>query len=266
MTTTAITPDTSVLAIAGFCRTDDARGFEHEGLEPNQNCVVVERGGLAAVAACVPTGYFDGPTAEQRLGDVQWVGPRAVAHDTIIRALMARGPVVPSGFGSAFSGVDAVGAFLDANAATLLGTLNRFNGAVELGVRVRTNLNAAELELRDRLMQETPLPASPGARYLAEKKLRRRAETEANQWACSVAEQASRPLVSIARGAVTRTIRPTDNDDLPTIANWAFLVEESEREVFDAAISAAFPDQRVFRVELSGPWPPFSFVPELASA
>ncbi|MEM1185544.1 MAG: GvpL/GvpF family gas vesicle protein [Planctomycetota bacterium] len=255
-----------VLALIGFIRANDARHFEHDGLEPGQRCVVIEHGEIAAVVACVPTGYFDGPDAEERLGDVAWVGPRAVAHDTITRDLMERGPVVPSGFGSAFSGPRIVGQLIEANQSVLAEALERLDGAVELGVRVRANLDAAELELRDQLMTETPLPTSPGARYLAEKRLRSRAEIEASVWACSFAEQASRPLVGLAKAAAGREVRPTDNDDLPTIANWAFLVEEDRRAAFEAALASAFPDTRVFRVEVTGPWPPFSFVPELRSA
>jgi len=265
---TSPAPDTTdtVLSLVGFCRSEDARGFEHEGLEPGQVCAIVEHAGLAAIAARVPTGYFDGPDAEKRLGDVTWVGPRAVAHDTITRAIMERGPVVPSGFGSAFSGPDAVARFIAANADTLTASLEQFTGAVELGVRVRANLNAAELTLRDTLMAESPLPTAPGARYLTEKKLPRRAETEASAWACGVAEKASTGLVDLSRAAAARAITATDNDDLPTIANWAFLVADDTRDAFEEAVRNAFSDRRVFRVEITGPWPPFSFVPERRSA
>ncbi len=269
MTTTAATTTANetttgtVLCLVGLARAADVAGFEHEGLEPGQAAEVVESGDLAAVVVPVPFDYLAGDDAEQRLGDVAWVGPRAVAHDAIVRAVMARGPVVPSGFGSAFRSAASVRALIETNRGMLAATLEAFDGAVEFGVRVRANLNAAEIALLDELTRETPLPASPGARYLAEKKLRRRATEEASLWACQTAEAASVGLVEAARGAVGRPIRATDNDDLPTIAHWAFLVGLDREEAFREAVAAAFPDKTVFRVELTGPWPAFSFVPEL---
>lgn len=264
MTTTASETTTeTVLCLVGLARAADVAGFEHTGLEPGQATRVLVAGGLAAAVVPVPGDYLAGPEAEERLGDVAWVGPRAIAHDAIVRALMACGPVVPSGFGSAFRSADSVRALIETNRDIVAATLDAFDGAVEFGVRVRANLNAAEIALLDELMRETPLPAPPGARYLAEKKLRRRAVEEASQWACATAETASVGLVESARGAVGRPIRATDNDDLPTIAHWAFLVGLDREECFRDALATAFPDKAVFRVELTGPWPPFSFVPEL---
>ncbi len=265
MTTTTASETTTgtVLCLVGLARARDVAGFEHAGLEPGQATTVLDAGDLAAVVVPVPADYLAGAEAEERLGDVTWVGPRAVAHDAIVRTLMARGPVVPSGFGSAFRSADSVRALIEANRETLSVTLDAFDGAVEFGIRVRANLNAAEIALLDELMRETPLPESPGARYLAEKKLRRRAVEEASRWACETAEAASVGLVELARGAVGRPIRATDNDDLPTIAHWAFLVGLDREDEFREALAAAFPDKTVFRVELTGPWPAFGFVPAL---
>src|SRR6185436_12249237 len=90
--------------------------------------VTIERSNGARAAALVS--MLDGdryePTALERAsGDVEWLSPRAIAHDRVLTWASDLGPVVPLPMFSLFSGRDAVRTMLDDRAPQLESTLDR---------------------------------------------------------------------------------------------------------------------------------------------
>src|SRR5689334_21532246 len=71
-------------------------------LEPSSD------GGARAVVSVLADEAYAPATLESRVGDVEWLSPRAVAHDRVLSWLSDRAAVVPLPMFTMFSSADAV--------------------------------------------------------------------------------------------------------------------------------------------------------------
>ena len=139
--------------------------------------VALERGdGVAALVSTLPATQYEPPTLEANSGDVDWLSPRAVAHDRVLTWASDLGPVVPLPMFSLFSGQPAVCAMLHDREAELVATLARLAEGREYALRVYrvdSELLSTIASLSPRLAElaATAAAASPGQRYLLERKL-----------------------------------------------------------------------------------------------
>ncbi|HKN08193.1 MAG TPA: GvpL/GvpF family gas vesicle protein, partial [Pseudomonadota bacterium] len=91
--------------------------------------------GLVSVLGIVSIDEFCGPEAERNLGELGWVGERALRHQRVIEQGFHRGPVLPARFGTLFSSLPALERFIDANRYTIGDFLGRVQGHEEWGVK-----------------------------------------------------------------------------------------------------------------------------------
>src|ERR1035441_8001956 len=65
-------------------------------------------GEIAAALSEVGLAEFCGESAEARLQDLAWLGPRVCRHEAVIEELMSRTPVLPARFATLFTSFDNV--------------------------------------------------------------------------------------------------------------------------------------------------------------
>src|SRR4051812_10452761 len=146
--------------------------------------VVIERhGDVAALVSVLDDPAYAPNAIETNSGDVEWLSPRAVAHDRVLTWASDNGAVVPLPMFSLFSGEDAVRRMLSDRSSQLVTTLERVGRGREYALRVYrvdAELLAATAALSPRLaaMASTAAAASPGQRYLLERKLDGERKTE----------------------------------------------------------------------------------------
>lgn len=248
----------STLASAG--RLQAAPGYE-----PGQQVRFVKAGPLAAVVVQTSVGFLAGPDAERRLRDLDWVQPRVARHDQILAELQACGPVLPVGFGSVFSGEARLAAWVGGREAVILAFLDEVAGAAEWSVRVFGDRSAAVREaLRARVEAAGSGGASPGAAYMLEKRLKPQAERDATALLAEHTDALLDAVEPACVALVDRAVGTPAEEGLECVAHAAALVRSSDRAAFDAALDAAAEaaEPHGLSVELSGPWPAYSFVPE----
>jgi hypothetical protein len=68
--------------------------------DPFPELFIHRAGTIGAVVSMVELADYAGPAASQLLGDVAWVGPRAVYHAGVLRQAMQWSPVFPVPFGT----------------------------------------------------------------------------------------------------------------------------------------------------------------------
>jgi hypothetical protein len=189
---------------------------------------VLARDGLAAVLSRHRTPQPPEPSPE-----TLW------AHEAVVERLMAAGTVLPLRFGTVLDGEDALAATLAERRDELAAGLERVRGRVELGVRV---LGAPP--------QPRPAGAQSGRAYLmARREAHRRAEREA--------AAVHAPLAACAHDARVRAPAPP-----PAILAAAYLVDRDAVAAFRARVGALGAGRADVRIACTGPWPPYSFVPE----
>jgi hypothetical protein len=163
------------------------------------------------------------------------------AHEAVVRQLMARMAVLPLRFGTMLAGEAALREVLDARHDALAEGLERVRGRVELSVRV---------------LGEPPREASraevSGRAYLM-------ARREAHHRSERAAGEVHEPLAALSRDARLRAPAPP-----PAILAAAYLVDRREVDAFKARVVALAAARDDLSIVGTGPWPPYSFVPELA--
>lgn len=226
---------------------------------------------VTAVASRVRLDEFCGPEAESKLQDLAWVGPRAFRHEAVVEEAMGHSPVFPFPFGTIFSSLESLEAFLATHHDAVARFLEQMEGREEWAVKgLLDTTNATQAFLAAALDQALPEHATlpPGKRYLAEKRLKREAEQAMRAWLNTHCLELANDLGRYAPDIRQRQVlsRETSGMEAEMIANWALLVPQSHTAEVQARIDRANMDgqPRGLRFHLSGPWPPYSFRPALA--
>lgn len=217
---------------------------------------LIEAAGLAAVVGDVPLSSFGEEALHRNFEDLDWLGAVARAHDSVIVALIDRGPAIPMRLATVYHDDDRVRHLLESRAAEFARALDQVTGRTEWGVKIF--LAPAPDPSSD---AGGPSPRGAGAAYLA----RRRAalDSREHQERCA-AEQADRAHRLLAALAVDATTHPPQSralagEDARMILNGAYLVDHEHTLRFAEAAAACDQDNDAIRVRLTGPWPPYSF-------
>jgi hypothetical protein len=244
--------------------------LDSKGLDGQSPIQVVALADLAAVFCSVPLEDFCGPAAPDRLRDLTWIGPRILRHQKVVAEVMRHSPVLPARFGTIFSSPAALQEVMQRHHDIVAGFLGQVTNQAEWAVKGMLDRAVAQEKLVSlRLAQETGrLQAlSPGRRYFQEQRLRAGSAQELQQWLQEVGRELWAELR--AHAAAVRQRRPlareASGSDKDMVWNWAFLVAEETVQDFKARILEANAryDDRGLVLELTGPWPPYSFTPVL---
>jgi hypothetical protein len=230
---------------------------------------------IAALVSVLESDQYAPAALETNSGDVEWLSPRAVAHDRVLTWASDRGggAVVPLPMFSLFSGQQAVRAMLRERAAQLASTLARVARGREYALRVYrvdAELLAAVATLSPRLkeMAKTAESASPGQRYLLERKLDGEKKVELRSLSQKIVEDIVSELrpqtLSVVRSPIPRVVEAETATRGTMVLNVAFLVAPEQFEALQKTLTTlvARHGAHGFRFDFTGPWPPYHFVNE----
>jgi hypothetical protein len=257
----------SLLYLYGLAGTDapappaDLRGVEGAPVRS------VPLGSVVAVVSAVPADEYGEAEVEARLTDLAWVGERGVAHERVLGWFADRGPVIPLAPFSLHRDEARLRERLAPLEAGFRDTLERLRGRREYGVRVwRTDAASAHLGALSpaiRSLEEEIAAASPGRRFLLQKKHQAVCRDELRGVGAAVARDVFDALAAAAERAVALSIAVPDSGPAPRVLvlHAAFLVEESAFAGFRDAVSRRASELGVlgFECEFTGPWPPYHF-------
>lgn len=220
---------------------------------------------LAALVSQLDAESYSPELIEERVGDVEWLAPRAEAHDAVVSWAGHPGPVVPLHMWAMFSGRDGVIEMLESRASELVPLLERLGGADEYGLRVYADPTALEKiaagsDPSVAELERTAASAGPGQRYLIERKLEGARRDAARSLASSRADAIHATLAAQSVAAARDTI-PTAASDGSAVLSAAFLVKRDALDPFRAALTALVRETEPegFRFAFTGPWPPYHF-------
>ena len=230
---------------------------------------------IAALVSVLESDQYAPAALETNSGDVEWLSPRAVAHDRVLTWASDRGggAVVPLPMFSLFSGQQAVRAMLRERASQLASTLARVARGREYALRVYrvdAELLAAVASLSPRLkeMAKTAESASPGQRYLLERKLDGEKKVELRSLSQKIVEDIVSELrpqtLSVVRSPIPRVVEAETATRGTMVLNLAFLVAPEQFEALQRTLTSlvARHGAHGFRFDFTGPWPPYHFVNE----
>jgi len=252
-----------------YCLTPGGCGVQASGIGVDGQGPISVRacGEIGAVLSEVDLEEFCGESAEARLQDLAWLGPRACRHEAVIEELMSRTPVLPARFATLFTSFDNVRQSVLAHQEAIAGFFARLGDQQEWAVKGLLD-RAGALERLGSSGQEPAPGASPGARYFQEK--RNKAQLE-RDFSLRLREFCRRAAAALGTHAgdfrECKVLAPAAaGTDAEVVWNWAFLLSPAAlvdvRARLDRFNGAdAFPG---LMMALAGPWPPYSFAPDLS--
>ena len=221
----------------------------------------VAAAGLTAVAENVALAEFGEDALRRNLEDLDWLEATARAHHHVIDAVARQGPLVPMRLATVYSGDESIAVMLAERSADFRSALARISGRTEWGVKAYAARQSGPDGVPERVTRPTGPGAGAGAAYLR----RRRDELTSQKNArCETLASAEIIHAELSRHAAGTRVHPSQAPQLtgskaPMILNAAYLLEDERGEDF-AAVVAALGDQHPgVRLELTGPWPPYSF-------
>jgi hypothetical protein len=215
----------------------------------------VEHAGLAAVVSSVPLAEYGADALRDNLEDLVWLEQTARAHHAVVVAVAQVAATAPVRLTTIFHDGRRVAGLLDDRGDQIRHALARVAGHAEWGVKVYGDSARPSPE-------PEPITAGrPGTAYLRQRNRQRRG---AEQAARQLAAHAGRIHDTLAaRATAVHPHRPQDprlsGHSGVMLSNTAYLVADRECVGFTAAAERLGAAVTGVEVEVTGPWPAYSF-------
>jgi hypothetical protein len=221
----------------------------------------IAAGELTAVVEDVGLAEFGEQALRRRLEDLAWLGATARAHHQVIGALAELGPLVPIRLATVYSSDDGVAAMLADRDADFRAALSRIHRRQEWGVKAY----AADRPEPQDAAAGAEAPASggtgAGAAYLQRRRGQLTAQKNARRQMLADAETIH---AGLSEHAADARLHPPQAPELAgtkalMILNAAYLVDDDRGREFASVVTALAGRYPGVKLELTGPWPPYSF-------
>lgn len=242
------------------------------GIEGREELFVLTCRDLNALVSYVPLDEYNEESLSQRLKDPEWMASRVQRHQEVIQHIINLNPAVPIKFCTIFKAKEKILELLRGHYQELCSFLEFIKGKEEWGLKVY----AQEGLLREAAARSCPaLPeldeklatVMPGEAYLLKKKKEGLVREQVEGLLDKLADEIYQQLHSWCDDS--RRNRPWSKEasgrEEEMLLNVALLLKKRDVEEFKAHLSRLADNYESYRLlfEISGPWPPYNFCPEL---
>jgi hypothetical protein len=172
----------------------------------------------------------------------------AYEHLQVVSGCFKRGTVLPFRFGTVFETEEGLRQSLRVNRKTFLASVAQLRGKAEMRLRVM---------LRDVTTQGTELPPSAGAAYLSSLHAKASVDRERQSRARTVSQQVHRVFNPLQEEI---SCKKTAKGEL--MLDIAHLIESESVPKYQNRLNAVQRQLPQCQVVLTGPWPPYHFMPD----
>lgn len=230
---------------------------------------VIAAAGLTVLASNVDLAEFGEAALRRNLENLAWLEVAARAHHDVVGAAARLFPVLPARFATVYqSDASMVAAFAE-RADQLRAALGRVGGRMEWGVKAyavpeqRGERRAQPVAARAAAGASPGTGTEPGAgvEYLKRRRAQLSAKRESSRTAVASAREVHVELSGYA--AQTRLYPPQapalSGTKAPMLLNAAYLLDAGGAAGFASVVAEAAAAHPDLRLDLTGPWPPYSF-------
>jgi hypothetical protein len=261
------------LGIWAYAITEDSAGTDVSWLTGVAGAQVraATAAGLTVLVSDVGLGEFGEVALRRNLEDLDWLEGVARAHHEVIAAASTMFPLLPTRLATVYSSDESMAAVLDGRREELLAAMRRAGGRVEWGVKAYAVRESEQPEAKrpEVAPAEGGAPADAGGRgaglaYLKRRKAQLSARAESQRSAAAGAHAVHGHL---SRHAAEARLHPPQSPQLsgdrrPMMLNAAYLVDADNGTGFASEVAAAADEHPELDLNLTGPWPPYSFTGE----
>lgn len=227
-----------------------------DGMPGGEDLRAIEVGDdLWAIVQSVPGSEYGEAALAGGLQNLDWVGPRAVAHERVIESFLAAPGLLPMQLFTLFTSDERVADHVRSDRARITRILKRIEKKVEWGLRLTFN----EKAVRDKAASKH---ARSGAEFLARKRDILDVSRTRLAAARKQADHVYKAMTRRAAAAQRRTSLERAAPGSRLLLDAAFLVPAAKAAAFKSAVKQQTRELRPSGVEVSltGPWPPYNFI------
>lgn len=219
----------------------------------------VEHSDLAAVVGTVPLAQFGESALARNLEDMAWLEAVARAHDAVVSRVARHGAVVPLRLATVALDDSRVRDLLEQHREEFRSALVLVEGRTEWGVKAFADRKV----LTSTIAEARTAGAEPGSgtAYLLRRRAQLAAQETLEREAAARTDDIHEQLVRAA--AAGRRQPPTDpalrGNHEWMVLNGTYLVDDDRTDDFAAVVHELDARHQGIRLELTGPWPPYSF-------
>jgi hypothetical protein len=216
----------------------------------------VAAAGLTVLTSDVDLAEFGEAALSRNLENLEWLEEVARAHHDVVDAAVRLFPVLPARFATVYNSDATMGAALAEREDQLRAALARVGGCVEWGVKAY----AVPPQDGDRSVRALTA-AQTGVAYLQ----RRSAEISARRDSSRTVVASARTVhIELSGHAAQARLYPPQAPALsrtkaPMLLNAAYLLDAGGAPRFSSVVAEAAGAHPDLRLDLTGPWPPYSF-------
>jgi hypothetical protein len=232
---------------------------------------IISGGSHAALVTRVGAGEYSPEKIEASAGSVDWVRHRAEAHDRVLNWASDTTRVIPLPMWTMFSDDVSVAEMLVARAAEFDAVLARVGDAREYTVRAYVRSAELQSKVSDlsedfHALEAQAKTASPGQKYLLERKLEKERKETARRIVRQVANDIHAALSVVAKLAARDELSAglAASEQGQAILNASYLVPPAAMREFQKTLTEFVRRYETsgFTFVFSGPWPPYHFLGE----
>lgn len=229
----------------------------------------ISGGSHAALVTRVSAADYSPEKIETSAGNVDWVRYRAEAHDRVLNWASDTTRVIPLPMWTMFSDNASVTEMLVTRSSEFDAVLARIADAREYTVRAYVRSAELQSKVSDlseefRALEAQAKTASPGQKYLLERKLDKERKETARRIVRQVANDIHSALSVAAKLAVRDEVSAglAASDQGQAILNASYLVSPSSMTEFQKTLTEFVNRYQGsgFTFAFTGPWPPYHFV------
>ena len=227
-----------------------------EGMPGGQDVRAIEVGErLWAIVQSVPESDYSETALARGLQNLDWVGPRAIAHERVIESFLSSRALLPMPLFTLFTSDDRAVQHVQSDGARIRRLLTRVEGKVEWGLRLTFDEKAARTEVSNRRV-------TSGTEFLARKRdvlAISRARLKEVQTA---ADRVHKSMSRLATAARRRTSLERAAPGSRLLLDAAFLIPAGKSGAFRSAVRQQTRGLKAagIAVSLTGPWPAYNFI------
>jgi hypothetical protein len=212
---------------------------------------------------------FSEENFRKHLSDYEWLETNAREHVEVINRIMAYNAVIPFKFGTIFQAESSLKQFITDYSDSLKENFHHTGGREEWSVKMycdRTKLckQIDELSEEAAALEKQIMASSPGRAYLLKRKKTDLIENEMDRISKKFGQEYFDEFKALSESTNLNNLLPkefTGREDT-MILNATFLVNKSNVTDFKETLEKLKKKDgnSGFLLEITGPWPPFSFI------
>jgi hypothetical protein len=253
--------------IYAYCLTNTPPDLNREVEFKGLKCI--ESGGFYTVVKMVSSDEFSEENLKKNLSDLAWLDNNARNHVLIISLLMEDCTVIPFNFGTIYRSEEPVKKFMEDYSDSLIDNLLFVEWKEEWTVKIYCDRKVL-IDQIDELSEEAAklereiMASSPGRAFLMKRKKTDLIENEADRLCKVYGQEYFDEFKKLSDSFSLNNLIPKEfserSDDM--ILNSTFLVGKDKAiDIVSTSDSLRKKNSGLgFDLEITGPWPPFSFI------